>query len=64
MLFTHLLFGLPSGLFPSGLPTNNLHVFLLSSFALHDSKFDTSVVLPEARFYTENFNVVINKSIN
>jgi hypothetical protein len=30
MLFIHLRFGLPSGLFPSGFPTNNLYAFLLS----------------------------------
>jgi hypothetical protein len=29
-LSTHLRLGLPSGLFPSGFPTNNLHVFLFS----------------------------------
>jgi hypothetical protein len=29
-LSTHLRLGLPSGLFPSGFPTNILHAFLLS----------------------------------
>jgi hypothetical protein len=28
---THLRLGLPSGLFPSGFPTDNLYVFLLSA---------------------------------
>jgi hypothetical protein len=28
ILSTHLLLGLPSDLFPSGFPTNNLHAFL------------------------------------
>jgi hypothetical protein len=28
MLFIHLRLGLPSGLFPSGFPTNNLYTFL------------------------------------
>jgi hypothetical protein len=30
MLSIHLRLGLPSGLFPSGFPTNNLYTFLLS----------------------------------
>jgi hypothetical protein len=30
MLSIHLRLGLPSGLFPSGCPTNNLYMFLLS----------------------------------
>jgi hypothetical protein len=30
MLFIHLRLGLPSGLFPSGFPTNNLYTFLFS----------------------------------
>jgi hypothetical protein len=30
MLFLHLRFGLPSGLFPSVFPTNNLYTFLFS----------------------------------
>jgi hypothetical protein len=30
ILFTHLRLGLPSGLFPSGFPTNILYAFLLS----------------------------------
>jgi hypothetical protein len=30
MLPIHLRLGLPSGLFPSGFPTNNLYMFLLS----------------------------------
>jgi hypothetical protein len=30
-LFTYLHLGLPSGLFPSGFPTNILYAFLLSS---------------------------------
>jgi hypothetical protein len=30
-LSTHLCFGLPSGLFPSGFPTNILHAFFFSS---------------------------------
>jgi hypothetical protein len=29
-LSTHLRLGLPSGLFPSGFPTNNLYAFLFS----------------------------------
>jgi hypothetical protein len=30
MLSIHLRLGLPSGLFPSGFPTNNLYLFLFS----------------------------------
>jgi hypothetical protein len=30
MLSIHLCLGLPSGLFPSGYPTNNLYTFLFS----------------------------------
>jgi hypothetical protein len=28
MLFIHLRLGLPSGLFPSGSPTNNLYTYI------------------------------------
>jgi hypothetical protein len=34
-LSTHLCLGLPSGLFPSGFPTNVLYAFLLHSLSLH-----------------------------
>jgi hypothetical protein len=34
-LSTHLRLRLPSGLFPSGFPTNILHTFLFSPFVLH-----------------------------
>jgi hypothetical protein len=30
ILFYHLLLGLPSGLLPSGFPTNNLYAFLFA----------------------------------
>jgi hypothetical protein len=32
MLFANLHLGLPSGLYPSGSPTNNLYTFLVSPF--------------------------------
>jgi hypothetical protein len=35
IMSTHLHLGLPSGLFPSGFPTNILHAFLFSPFVLH-----------------------------
>jgi hypothetical protein len=35
ILSTHLRLGLPSGLFPSGFPTNILYVFIFSPFVLH-----------------------------
>jgi hypothetical protein len=35
ILSTHLLLELPSGLFPSGVPTKFLYTFLLSLFVLH-----------------------------
>jgi hypothetical protein len=35
ILFTYLRLGLPSGLFPSGFPTNILHAFRFSTFVLH-----------------------------
>jgi hypothetical protein len=35
ILSTYLRLGLPSGLFPSGFPTNILHAFLLSPFVLY-----------------------------
>jgi type IV secretory pathway VirB2 component (pilin) len=34
MLSIHLRIGLPSGLFPSGFPTNNLYTFLFSPVAI------------------------------
>jgi hypothetical protein len=33
MLYTHLSLGLPSGVFPSGLPTDILFAFLFSSIS-------------------------------
>jgi hypothetical protein len=42
ILPTHLRLGLPSGLFPSGFPTNILYAFLFSPFVLHAlSGFDS-----------------------
>jgi hypothetical protein len=35
MLSTYLRLALPSGLFPSDFPTNNLYTFLFSAFVLH-----------------------------
>jgi hypothetical protein len=35
ILSTHLLHVLPSGIFPSGIPTNLLYAFLSSHFVLH-----------------------------
>jgi hypothetical protein len=32
MLSIYLRLGLPTGLFPSGFPTNNLHTFLLEYY--------------------------------
>jgi hypothetical protein len=34
-LSTHLRLGLPSGLFPSGFPTNILYAFSFTPFVLH-----------------------------
>jgi hypothetical protein len=34
-LSTNLCLGLPSGLFPSGFPTNILYAFLFSTFVLN-----------------------------
>jgi hypothetical protein len=36
MLLTHLALGLPSGLLPSGFPTNNLYTFLFSPNSRYD----------------------------
>jgi hypothetical protein len=35
IFFTHLRLGLPSGLFPSGLPTNILYAFLFSPYSCY-----------------------------
>jgi hypothetical protein len=43
VLFTQLRLGLPSGLFVSGFPINNLFAFLLSSFMLHDREVSSSL---------------------
>jgi hypothetical protein len=42
ILSTHLRLGPPSGLFPSGFPTNNLYAFLCSPFVLHDPPISSS----------------------
>jgi hypothetical protein len=43
ILFTHLRFGLPSGLLPSGFPTNILQAFLLAPFVLHALSISSSL---------------------
>jgi hypothetical protein len=43
-LSTHLRLGLPSGLFPSGFPTNILYSFLSSAFVLHVSPISSSFI--------------------
>jgi hypothetical protein len=40
-LYTHLHLGLPSVLFPSGYPTNNLYIF--SPFVLHALPISSSL---------------------
>jgi hypothetical protein len=44
ILFTHLRLGLPSGLFPSGIPTNILNAFLFSPIR---ATFPVHRILPE-----------------
>jgi hypothetical protein len=48
ILSTHLQLGLPSDLFPSGLPTNILHEFLFSHFVLHALPISSSLTSYEA----------------
>jgi hypothetical protein len=43
MSSTHIRLGLPSGLFPSAFPTNNLHAFLFSPSVLHDRSISSSL---------------------
>jgi hypothetical protein len=42
ILSKHLRLGLPSGLLPSGFPTNNLYEFLFSPFVLHAPPISSS----------------------
>jgi hypothetical protein len=71
MLSINLRLGLPSGLFPSGFPTNNLYTFLLSPirarpYVLHNStlcKFSvppTSVVRSLAWFPQQTGTIFLN----
>jgi hypothetical protein len=43
ILSTHLRLGLPSGIFPSGFPTNLLYAFLFSPFVLHAVPISSSL---------------------
>jgi hypothetical protein len=43
ILSAHLRFGLPTGLYPSGFPTNNLYEFLFSPFVLHALPISSSL---------------------
>jgi hypothetical protein len=43
ILPTYLRLGLPSGLIPSGFPTNILYAFLLSPFVLHALPISSSL---------------------
>jgi hypothetical protein len=51
LLLIHLNLGLPSGLFPSGFPTNNLYTFLLitirATFLSHLILLDLTIILGE-----------------
>jgi hypothetical protein len=46
-LSTHLRLGLPSGLFPSGFPTNMLHAFLVSIRAAGPADLSVRFILSE-----------------
>jgi hypothetical protein len=47
ILFTHLWLGLPSGLFPSGFPTNILYAFLFDPFhATFPTNFILDLIIP------------------
>jgi hypothetical protein len=43
IMSTHLRLGIPSGLFPSGFPTNIVYVFLLFPFVLHALPISSSL---------------------
>jgi hypothetical protein len=45
MLYSYLCLRLPSGLLPSGLPTNVLHTFLFSSCVLHAPRHFSLLIL-------------------
>jgi hypothetical protein len=59
ILSSYLYLGLPSGLFPSGVPTKILHVFLFSPYTLHTllissswtSSFSLSLYLAKCASY-------------
>jgi hypothetical protein len=53
-LSTHLRLGLPSGLFPSGIPTNILYQFIFSPFVLH--------ALPISHYYAYVWKLEMRKS--
>jgi hypothetical protein len=48
MLLTHLRLGLPSGLFPSGFPTNNVYTFLFSPLRGKCPTYLILILSPEA----------------
>jgi hypothetical protein len=67
MLFIHLRLGLPSGLFPFGFPTNNLHTFLFTPIRIPCPAhlilldFIILIILGEGYTISNEINVEINQ---
>jgi len=64
ILSSHLRLGLPSGLFPSGIPTNILYTPLLSPYVLHVPSISFFSILSPKKYWVGKIFKLLNNNNN